>query len=139
MEKKIGKLEHRIEASHEDLRTEIKELKERQRHNKWTIGGLIACMDGMEARMAFLQAQVAALIPTPAMDLSREENEGIVGDLMMMGPSEGIGSPSSLLLNKAQLDALGALARNWEFLNQEESGISGDYTPTGPHGQNPEV
>jgi len=47
---------------------------------------------------------------------------------MMMGPSEGIGSPSSLLLNKVQLDALGALGRNWEFLNQEKLGISGDWS-----------
>jgi len=74
-----------------------------------------------------------------SMDLLREENGGIVGDPMMMGPSKGIGRPSSLLLNEAQLDALGALGRNWEFLNQEELGMSGDYTPTGPHGQNPEV
>jgi len=80
---------HWIEASHEDLQAEIKELRERQHYDEWTIGGLIAHMDGMEARMAFLQAQVAALIPTPAMDLSREENEGIVGDLMMTGLSRG--------------------------------------------------
>ena len=136
MEKKIGKLEHRIEVSHENLQAEIKELRERQYHDKWTIYGLVTHMDGMEARMTFLQAQVAALVPTPAMDLSREESEGIVGDPMMSGPPEGIGSPSTLLLNEVQLDALGALGRNWEFLNQEELVISGDYTPTGPHGQN---
>jgi len=126
LEKKIGKLEHRIEVSHEDLRAEIRELRERQCHDEWTIGGLIARMDGMEARMTFLQVQVAALVSIPVTNFSREGNEGIVGDPMISGPFEGIGNPPSLLLSEAQLDALGALGRNWEFLNQEEVMVSGD-------------
>ena len=114
-------------------------MRERQCHDEWTIGGLIACMDGMETRMTFLQVQVAALVPTLVMDFSREEDEGTVGDLVMSGSLKGIGSPPSLLLSEVQLDTLGALGRNWEFLNQEEVMISGDYTPTGPRGQNSET
>jgi len=99
---------------------EVKELRERQRHDEWTICGLIARMDGMETRMMFLHAQVAAMVPTPAVDLLREENQGEVGDLMMLGPPSRMEGPSSLQLDRVQLDALEAVGRNWEFLNQEE-------------------
>ena len=96
MEKKISKLEHQIEASHEDLQAEIKELRERQCHDKWTICGLMTCMEGMEAQMGFLQAQLAALIPTPTMDSSRKENGGEAGDEGMLRSPSGTGIFSSL-------------------------------------------
>jgi len=107
-------------------------LKERQRHDEWTIGGLLACMDGMEARMAFLQAQVAAVVSTPMMDLPREEHRGEAGDQRMLESPSGMGSFSSLHLNGAQLDAFEVLGRNWEFLNQGELATGGRCTPAVP-------
>jgi len=115
-----------------NLRVEIKELKERQCHDEWTIGGLLACMDGMEARMAFLQAQVAAVVSTPMMDSSREEHGREAGDQRMLESPSGMGSFSSLHLNGAQLDAFEALGRNWEFLNQGELATGGGCTPAVP-------
>jgi len=107
-------------------------LKERQRHDEWTIGGLLARMDGMEARMAFLQVQVTAVVSTPLMDSSREEHGGETEDQRMLESPSGMGSFSSLHLNGAQLDAFEALGRNWEFLNQGDLATGGGCTPAVP-------
>jgi len=132
VEKQFRKVENRLEADYANLRAEIKELKERQHHDKWTIGGLLARMDGMEARMAFLQAQVTAVVSTLMMDSSREEHGGEAGDQRMLESLSGMGSFSSFHLNGAQLDAFEALGRNWEFLNQGELATGGGCTPAVP-------
>jgi len=132
VEKQFQKVENRLEADYTNLRAEIKELKERQRHDKWTICGLMTRMGGMEVRMRFLEAQIAAMVSTPMMDSSREEHGGEVGDQRMLGSPSEMGSFSSLHLNGAHLDALEALERNWEFLIQGELATGGDCTPAVP-------
>jgi len=52
-------------------------LKEQQQQDKWTIHGLVTRMEMMEARMALLSSQVAAVAPPQTVDLTREES----GDL----------------------------------------------------------
>jgi len=39
VEKQFRKVENRLEADYANLHAEIKELKERQCHDEWTIGG----------------------------------------------------------------------------------------------------
>jgi len=63
VEKQFRKLENRLEADYATLRAENKELVERQRHDKWTIHGLLTRMEMMEARMALVSVQVAAIRP----------------------------------------------------------------------------
>jgi len=87
MEKQFRKLENRLEADYATLRVENKELVERQRQDEWTIHSLTTRMEMMEARMALVSAQVAAMAPPLQVDLTREEDEGGVG-----GPIE-LGSP----------------------------------------------
>jgi len=132
VEKQFWKVENRLEADYADLRAVIKELKERQCHDEWTICGLMTRMEGMEARMRFLEAQITAVVSTPMMDSPREEHGGEAGDQRTLGSPSGMGSFSSLHLNGAQLDAFEALGRNWEFLNQGEFATGGDCTPAVP-------
>jgi len=80
VEKQFRKVENHLEADYATLRAENKELVERQRHDEWTIHGLLTCMEMMEARMALVSAQVAAMAPPLQVDLMREEDEGGVGD-----------------------------------------------------------
>jgi len=82
--------------------------------------------------MRFLEAQIAAVVSTLMMDLSREEHGGEVGDQRMLGSPSGMGSFSPLHLNGVQLDTFEVLGRNWEFLNQGELATGGDCTPAVP-------
>ena len=79
MEKQFQKVENRLEVDYATLRAENKELVEWQRQ-EWTIHGLMTRMEMMEARMALVSAQVAAMAPPLQVDLTREEDEGGVGD-----------------------------------------------------------
>ena len=85
MEKQFRKLENRLEADYTTLREENKELVERQRQDEWTIHGLLTRMEMMEARMALVSAQVAAMAPPLQVDLTREEDEGGVGGPIELG------------------------------------------------------
>jgi len=58
MEKQFQKVENRLEADYTNLCAEVKELKERQCHDEWTICGLMTCMEGMEAWMRFLERRL---------------------------------------------------------------------------------
>jgi len=87
VEKQFRKVENRLEADYATLRAENKELVERQHQDEWTIHSLLTRMEMMEARMALVSAQVAAMAPPLQVDLTREEDEGGVG-----GPIE-LGSP----------------------------------------------
>ena len=62
MEKQFRKLENRLGADYATLRAENKELVKRQRQDEWTIHSLLARMEMMEARMALVSAQVAAIV-----------------------------------------------------------------------------
>jgi len=80
VEKQFRKLENRLEADYATLRAENKELVEQQRQDEWTIHSLMTHMEMMEARMALVSAQVAAMAPPLQVDLMREEDEGGVRD-----------------------------------------------------------
>ena len=56
-----------------------------------------------------------------------------------MGSPIGLRSPSPLHLDDAMADPLDALQRNWEVLNRGDVSTSGEYTPTGPRYQSPEL
>jgi len=80
VEKQFHKLENHLEADYVTLREENKELVEQQRQDEWTIHSLMTRMEMMEARMALVSAQVAAMAPPLQVDLTREEDVGGVGD-----------------------------------------------------------
>jgi len=54
VEKQFRKLENRLEADYATLCAENKELVEQQRHDEWTIHGLLTRMEMMETRMALV-------------------------------------------------------------------------------------
>jgi len=85
VEKQFRKVENRLEVDYATLCEENKELRERQRQDKWTIHGLLTCMEMMEARMALVSSQVAAVAPPQQVDLTREEDEGGVGGPIEFG------------------------------------------------------
>ena len=89
--------------------------------------------------MDLLQNQVTAVAPVPVVDLTREENEGGVGSPIDLGSPIGLRSPSPLRLDDETADALEVLGRNWEMLNRGDVLTSGEYTPTGPRYQSPEL
>jgi len=132
VEKQFRKVENRLEADYANLRAEIKELKERQRHDEWTIGGLIARMEMMETRMALVSSRVATVASPQQVDLTREEDEGGRGGPMELGSLFRQRSPSPQVFTREELDAMEAVERNWEFLNQGELATGGDYTPAVP-------
>jgi len=115
-----------------ELREENAGLKDLISRNGWTIHGLLSCMEAMEARMALLSGQVSAMAPPVSVDLTREEEEGAVrGPLTLGSPFLGR-SPSPQQFTREELDAVEAVGRNWEFLNNRDETTEGDYTPTGP-------
>jgi len=132
VEKQFCKLENRLEADYATLRAENKELVERQRHNEWTIHGLLTRMEMMEARMALVSAQVAAMAPPLQVDLTREENEGGVGEPIELWSPYRLRSPSPQVFTREELDVVEAVGRNWEFLTRRDVSTEGVHTPTGP-------
>jgi len=82
---------------------------------------------------------VTMVTPAPMVDLTREESKGGVGGPIELGSQIGLRSPSPLCLDDAMADALEALGRNWEMLNRGDISTSGEYTPTGPRYQSPEL
>jgi len=143
LEKKVRtkrvKLENRVEADFQNLLEENRELKEQVHRNEWALFGMMTRMEQMEMRMDLLHNQVIAVAPAPVMDLTREESEGGVGGPLELGSPVGLRSPSPLRLDDATAEALEALGRNWEMLNQGDVSTSGEYTPTGPRYQSPEL
>ena len=85
MEKDCWKLENQIEVDFATLQEENRGLKELVWQNGWTIHGLLTHMEAMEARMALVSAQVAAMAPPQSVDLTREEDEGGVRGLLVLG------------------------------------------------------
>jgi len=77
VEKDYWKLENQLEADYANLCAEVKELKEHQQQDEWTIHGLVTHMEMMEARMALLSSQVASVALPQQVELMREE----LGDL----------------------------------------------------------
>ena len=143
LEKKVRtkrvELENRVEMDFQNLSEENRELKEQVRRNEWALFGMITRMEQMEMRMDLLQNQVTAVAPVPMVDLTREESEGGVGGPIDLGSPIGLRSPSPLRLDDETADALEALGRNWEMLNRGDVLTSGEYTPTGPRYQSPEL
>jgi len=132
VEKQFRKVENRLEADYATLRAENKELVERQRQDEWTIHGLMTRMEMMEARMALVSAQVAAMAPPLQVDLTREEDEGGVGGPIELGSPYRLRSPSPQVFTREELDAVEAVGRNWEFLTSRDISTEGIHTPTGP-------
>jgi len=132
VEKQFRKMENRLEADYATLRAENKELVERQRQDEWTIHGLMTRMEMMEARMALVSAQVAAMAPPLQVDLTREEDEGGVGGPIELGSPYRLRSPSPQVFTREELDAVEAVGRNWEFLTSRDISTEGVHTPTGP-------
>jgi len=121
-----------LEADYATLRAENKELVEWQRQDEWTIHGLMTRMEMMEARMALVSAQVAAMAPPLQVDLTREEDEGGVGGPIELRSSYRLRSPSPQVFTREELDAVEAVGRNWEFLTSRDISTEGVHTPTGP-------
>jgi len=132
VEKQFQKLENRLEADYATLQVENKELVERQRQDEWTIHSLLTCMEMMEARMALVSAQVAAMAPPLQVDLTREEDEGGVGGPVELGSPYRLRSPSPQVFTREELDAVEVVGRNWEFLTRRDVSTEGVHTPTGP-------
>jgi len=132
VEKQFRKVENRLEADYATLRAENKELVERQRQDEWTIHGLLTRMEMMEARMALVSAQVAAMAPPLQVDLTREEDEGGVGGPVELGLPYRVRSPSPQVFTREELEAVEAVGRNWEFLTGRDVSTEGVHTPTGP-------
>jgi len=132
VEKQFHKLENRLEADYTTLRVENKELVEWQRQDEWTIHSLLTRMEMMEARMALVSAQVAAMAPPLQVDLTREEDEGGVGGSIELGSPYRLRSPSPQMFTREELDAVEAVGRNWEFLTSRDISTEGVHTPTGP-------
>jgi len=132
VEKQFRKLENRLEADYTTLREENKELVERQRQDEWTIHGLLTRMEMMEARMALVSAQVAAMAPPLQVDLMREEDEGGVGGPIELGLPYRLRSPSPQEFTREEFDTVEAVGRNWEFLTGRDVSTEGVHTPTGP-------
>ena len=137
-EKDRVKLVNRLEADYATLRSETRELRESNAalkdliaRNGWTIHGLLGRMEAMEARMALLSGQVAAMAPPVSVDLTREEDEGGVGGPLRLGSPFLGRSPSPQQFSREELEAIEVVRRNWEFLNRDVT-TEGDYTPTGP-------
>jgi len=143
LEKKVRtkrvKLENRVETDYQILQGENRELKEQVRWNEWALFGMMTHMEQMEMRMDLLHNQVTTVAPAPVVDLTREESEGGVGGPLELGSPIGLRSPSPLHLDDVMAEALEALGRNWEMLNRGDVSTSGEYTPTGPWYQNPEL
>jgi len=131
-EKQFRKLENRLEVDYATLQAENKELVEWQRQDEWTIHGLMTRMEMMEARMALVSAQVAAMAPPLQVDLTREEDEGGVGGPIELGSPYRLRSPSPQVFTREELDAVEAVGRNWEFLTSRDISTEGVHTPTGP-------
>jgi len=131
VEKQFRKLENRLEADYATLQAENKELVEWQRQ-EWTIHGLMTRMEMMEARMALVSAQVAAMAPPLQVDLTREEDEGGVGGPIELGSPYRLRSPSPQVFTREELDAVEVVERNWEFLTSRDVSTEGVHTPTGP-------
>ena len=128
-----------MEMDFQNLLEENRELKEQVRWNEWALYGMMTRMEQMEMRMDLLHNQVTMVTPAPMVDLTREESKGGVGGPIDLGSPIGLRSPSPLRLDDAMADALEALGRNWEMLNPGEVSTSGEYTPTGPRYQSPEL
>jgi len=125
-------VENRLEADYTNLRAEIKELKEQQRQDEWTIHSLLTHMEMIEAMMALVSSQVAVVAPPQQVDLTREEDEGGVrGTIEPRSPFRQR-SPSPQVFTREELDPVEAVRRNWEFLNRGDVSTEGIYTPTGP-------
>jgi len=143
LEKKVQtkrvELENCLETDYQILQGENRELKEQVRWNEWALFGMMTCMEQMEMRMDLLHNQVIAVTPVPVVDLTREESKGGVGGPIKLGSPIGLRSPSPLRLDNETVDALEALGRNWEMLNRGDVSTSGEYTPTGPWYQSPEL
>jgi len=143
LEKKVWakrvKLENHMETNFQNLLEENRELKEQVRWNEWALYGMMTRMEQMEMRMDLLHNQVTMVTPAPMVDLTREESKGGVGGPIDLGSPIGLRSPSPLRLDDAMADALEALGRNWEMLNRGDVSTSGEYTPTGPWYQSPEL
>jgi len=143
LEKKVQtkrvKLENRVETDYQILQGENRELKEQVCWNEWALFGMMTCMEQMEMRMDLLHNQVTAVTPVPMVDLMREESKGGVGGPIELGSPIRLRSPSPLRLDDKTADALEALGRNWEMLNRGDVLTSGEYTPTGPWYQSPEL
>jgi len=132
VEKQFRKVENRLGADYATLRAENKELVEWQRQDEWTIHGLLTRMEMMEARMALVSAQVAAMAPPLQVDLTREEDEGGVRGPVELGSPYRLRSPSPQVFTREELDAVEAVRRNWEFLTGRDVSTEGVHTPTGP-------
>jgi len=132
VEKQFRKVENHLEADYATLQAENKELVEQQHHDEWTIHSLLTRMEMMEARMALVSAQVAAMAPPLQVDLTREEDEGGVGGLVELGSPYRLRSPSPQVFTREELDAVDAVGRNWEFLTGRDVSTEGVHTPTGP-------
>jgi len=143
LEKKVWtkrvELENRVEMDVQNLSEENRDLKEQVRQNEWALFGMITRMEQMEMRMDLLHNQVTVVAPVPMVDLTREESEGGVGGPIELGSPIGLRSPSPFRLDDETADALEALGRNWEMLNRGDVLTSGEYTPTGPRYQSPEL
>ena len=132
MEKQFRKVENRLEVDYTTLREENKELREWQRQDKWTIHGLLTCMEAMEARMALVSSQVTAVVLSQQVGLSTEEDEGGVGGPIEFRSPFRLRSPFPHVFTREELDAMEVVERNWEFRNQGELATGGDYTPAVP-------
>ena len=132
MEKQFRKVENRLEADYATLHEENKELRERQRQDEWTIHSLLTRMEMMEARMALVSAQVAAMALPLQVDLTREEDEGGVRGPIELGLPYQQRSPSPQVFTREELDVVEAVGRNWEFLTSRDISTEGVHTPTGP-------
>jgi len=130
------RMENRIEADFTTLKVENMGLRELVQQNGWTIHGLLGHMEVMEARMALLSAQVSAVTLPQSVDLTREESEGGVGGPLVLGLPIWLRSPS--LLRLEEVVNLETLRRSWDFVGREAT-TEGDYTPTGPCYQSPEL
>jgi len=131
VEKQFRKVENRLEADYATLHAENRELVEWQCQDEWTIHGLLTCMEMMEARMALVSAQVAAMAPPLQVDLTREEEGGGGGPIELGSPYRQR-SPSPQMFTREELDAGEAVGRNWEFLISRDISTEGVHTPTGP-------
>jgi len=132
VEKQFHELENHLEADYATLCEENKELVERQRQDEWTIHSLLTRMEMMEARMALVSAQVAAMALPLQVGLTREEDEGGVGGPIELGSPYRLRSPSPQVFTREELDAVEAVGRNWEFLTSRDISTEGVHTPTGP-------
>jgi len=132
VEKQFREVENCLETDYATLREENKELREQQRQDKWTIHGLLTHMEVMEARMALVSSQVAAVASPQQVDLSTEEDKGGVGGPIEFRSPFQLRSPSPQVFTREELDTMEAVERNWEFLNQGELVPGGGYTPAVP-------